>query len=247
METEIPVQNQRVSCWTCYRPRVSCLCPHITKFSTQTYFVLLMHPREHKKERIGTGRITHVSLTNSQVIVDVDFTQNKMVNQLIQDESNFCVLLYPGTTSLNVSKGEFDQRPLKDKRLVVFILDGTWTCAKKMLGLSHNLRSLTRLMFESTMKSQFYIKQQPHPQCLSTIETTFELLKALTKQGLEASGDWDKLLIPFQKMQEYQVQCAMDPAKSRYRGGKYKTPEEKGVANYQRKRSVFFNREKENE
>lgn len=229
----------RGKCTGCYRPTNACLCEHITKLPTKTRFVILMHPKEFKYEKDGTGKITHASLPNSEILWDVSFTENKRVNQLIADPHKHCVLLYPGEAK-NVSDGEFLPQDIEDKELVVFLLDGTWACAKKMLKLSSNLQALPRLMFTPTTRSEFYIKQQPHEWCLSTIESTYQFLEALSGCGLEQKTDWKPLLTPFYKLQEFQLACSQDPSRQHYRKGSYKKPEERQVKRVERSRKLFF-------
>lgn len=229
----------RGKCSGCYRPTNACLCEHITKLPTKTHFVILMHPKEFKYEKDGTGKITHASLPNSEILWDVSFTDNKRVNQLIADPTKHSVLLYPGEAK-NVSQGEFLPQDIQAKELVVFLLDGTWACAKKMLKLSPNLQALPRLMFTPTAKSEFYIKHQPHEWCLSTIESTHQFIEALALAGLEEKRDWKPLLTPFYKLQEYQVACSLDPSRQRYRKGTYKKPEERPAVRIERSRKLFF-------
>jgi DTW domain-containing protein YfiP len=198
-----------------------------------------MHPKEFKREKNATGKLTHASLTNSEVLWDLDFTHHPRVNQLINDPANYCVLLYPGEAK-NLSAGEFLPQDLKHKQLVVFLLDGTWACAKKMLKLSSNLQKLERLMFTPTQKSLYYIKQQPHEWCLSTIETAHQFLQVLEQQGFESSQDWSTLLTTFLKMQEFSVACSQDPTRPGYRKGAYKNPEDRAPLRQQRSRKLFF-------
>ena len=40
----------------------------MTPFETKTQFVILMHPREARKEKTGTGRLAHAILKNSEII-----------------------------------------------------------------------------------------------------------------------------------------------------------------------------------
>ncbi|EPR72991.1 hypothetical protein ADIWIN_2079 [Winogradskyella psychrotolerans RS-3] len=53
-----------------------------------------MHPKEYKKEKNGTGHITKLQLENSEIIVGVDFTDNKRVNDVLANENNssFCCI-----------------------------------------------------------------------------------------------------------------------------------------------------------
>lgn len=170
-----------------------------------------MHPLEFKNQKTGTGRLTHLGLNNSEVITGVDFTQNHRVNELITNKK--CVLLYPGEDAENLSEKkeaglDFD---------TVFLIDGTWPCAKKILRLSFNLQKLPKIAFHTKLKSKFYIKQQPHQDCLSTIEATSELIKVLGEDL-----DHDLFLRPFQEMIKKQVACALDPELGGYRRKPYK-------------------------
>ncbi len=36
-----------------------------------------MHPMEYKKEKVGTGRFSHLILKNSEIVVDVGFDENE--------------------------------------------------------------------------------------------------------------------------------------------------------------------------
>src|SRR5688572_6001260 len=70
------------TCYTCFWLKQSCRCPLITPFATDMRFVILMHTKEAKQAKLGTGRITHATLINSEIIVGVDFTHTKAVNDL---------------------------------------------------------------------------------------------------------------------------------------------------------------------
>jgi len=87
-------------------PSSSCICKHINPLQTKTRFIILMHPKEYKKERNGTGRMTKLQLENSEIIVGVDFTNNKHVNEILADSKNGSFLLYPGEDNFNLSLRE---------------------------------------------------------------------------------------------------------------------------------------------
>jgi DTW domain-containing protein YfiP len=110
---------------------------------------------------------------------------------------------------------------------VLFLLDGTWSGARKMLRLSPSLQRLPRVMFTPSAPSRFIIKQQPQAGCLSTLETTHELLVALEKSGLDAYPLPAQLHDLFARMQAYQIRCASDPALAGYRRRAYRTPAER--------------------
>jgi len=187
------------------RPTSTCICRHIRPFYTKTRFVILMHPREYRKERVGTGRMTKLQLENSEIIVGVDFTNSKRVNEILTNKNNSSFLLYPGNKNFNLSiKNSSEIDSFMGVNPHIFLLDGTWSCARKMLKLSKNLQKLKRVSFDNKIKSKFIIKQQPESLCLSTIESVFTVLNLLKDVDLEQC-DTEEFLIPFEKMIAYQI------------------------------------------
>lgn len=225
------------------RPEESCICKHLCPFQTRTRFIILMHPKEYKKERNGTGRMTQLQLENSEIIVGVDFTHNKRVNELLGNENSNSFLLYPGeeTFNLSVEKGP-EMVSFMGENPVLFILDGTWPCARKMIKLSKNLQALKRVSFDNTIESKFLFKQQPAALCLSTIESVYTVLNLLNQGGLEQCNT-KSLLLPFMKMVDYQVNCMLNPSDQNYRPY---TKSEIPVKNHYKKktqRNVVFEQE----
>jgi DTW domain-containing protein YfiP len=194
---------------------------------TRTKFVYLMHPKEFKHEKAGTGRLTHLCLATSEIHMGLTFDTHELVQALIADPANFPVLVYPGPTARNLTTGALSETDLGGRRLVLFLLDGTWSGARKMLRLSPSLQRLPRVMFTPSAPSRFIIKQQPQAGCLSTLETTHELLVALEKSGLDAYPLPAQLHDLFARMQAYQIRCASDPALAGYRRRAYRTPAER--------------------
>ncbi len=187
--------------------------------ASRTKFVFLMHPHEVKKVKAGTGRFTALSFADAEIVVGVEFDRDPRVASLLADPAYRPMLLYPGTGAKDLSKGELSAEELGGKRLLVFLLDATWSLAKKMLKLSPRLQALPRLMFTPTAKSRWVIKQQPSELCLSTLEATHELMIALEKSGLDRYERPEQLLTVFMAMQKFQVDCASDPEKMSYRRG----------------------------
>jgi len=217
----------RVMCYRCFWPTPLCWCESIQPMETTTRFVFLMHPKEFKQEKAGTGRLTHLCLKNSVIHMGVGFDEDEAVQSLIHDPRNYAVLLYPGIEARNLSKGDLPAAELTGRRLVVFLLDATWSGARKMLKLSPSLQRLPRVMFTPSALSRYVIKQQPQEGCLSTLEATHELLLALEKSGLDRYPLPDQLLGLFKRMQDYQIRCACDPDKAGYRRKPYGVPGER--------------------
>jgi DTW domain-containing protein YfiP len=199
------------------RPSSTCICKHISSFQTKTRFIILMHPKEYKKEKNGTGHMTQLQLENSEIIVSVDFTDNERVNELLSDENSTSFLLYPGKDNFNLStRNSSEMNSFMGNNPNIFLLDGTWPCARKMLKLSKNLQKLARVSFDNKIQSKFIIKQQPESLCLSTIESVYTVLNLLKEGGLEKC-ETKNFLLPFEKMIASQLEYILDPNNKHYR------------------------------
>lgn len=216
-------------CYRCFWPSAHCWCGSIVPVPTKTRFVFLMHPKEFKREKAGTGRLAHLSLPHSEIQMGLEFDIHPAVQALIADPGNRVVLLYPGRTAVNLSEGKETIARLETdgRHLVILILDATWACARKMLKLSPGLQRLPRVMFTPAGPSRFVIKQQPWAGCLSTIESVHEVLVALDRAGEENCPAAGELLTLFDRMQRHQIECARDPERGGYRRGSYGAPGER--------------------
>lgn len=214
-------------CYRCFWPKTLCWCPSIQPMPTRTRFVFLMSPMEFKREKAGTGRLTHLCLPHSEIHMGKSFDEHEEVQALLNDPRNFCVLLYPGVGARNVSTGGLTAAEISGRQLVVFLLDATWNGARKMLGHSESLKRLPRVMFTASGPSRYVIKQQPQVGCLSTLEATHELLGALQQVGLDDYPLPEQLLGLFARMQNFQIKCASDPARPGYRRRPYSAPGER--------------------
>ncbi|EPZ51991.1 DTW domain protein [Bacteriovorax sp. BAL6_X] len=214
--------SYRIKCMGCSRPKTLCVCSLIKTSQIRSKIVILIHPMEAKKEKLGTGRITHTGLANSELIMGIDFTSDKKVNDLLNDESYYPMVLYPGEDALNISAPSSEEvELLKNKIPLIFVIDGTWPCAKKMMKLSTNINQLPRISFSSDKESAFLIKHQPHKQALSTVESVHVLVKELGKYGVEdLDGNEDSMIDAFKAMVQKQIDIASDPNVPTYRGRK---------------------------
>ena len=199
--------GSRGRCYKCYRPKSSCICGYINSFDTDTKFVILMHPKEFKKVKNGTGHMTHLLLKNSELFVGVDFTNHNRINEIIKEYESF--VLYPSKDALNLSTTSLKLQ----KKMALFIVDATWSCSLKILRDSKNIQMLPSVSFTTSKLSQFKIKQQPQDFCLSTIESTLCILELLDKYGIEdiQKANLQGFLEPFEKMIEYQQKIIANP------------------------------------
>ncbi|MBY0385889.1 DTW domain-containing protein [bacterium] len=194
----------RVHCRTCEQPDFCCYCNHVVPFDPQIHFVILIHPVEAKR-RIATGRMSHLCLNGSHLIKGQDFSNNSLVNDLLLDPTHHSVILYPGHSSQNISlltEQEKENLTPQNKPLRIFVIDGTWATARKMVRQSVNLKTLPRICFSPPKPSTFRVRKQPSEHCYSTIEAihhTIELLRPCQNRV------HDNLLSVFDSMVERQL------------------------------------------
>ena len=196
-------------CYRCFRPEKSCYCKYIKSFDCGVKFVLLMHPKEAFKQKTGTGRLTNIALIDSEIIIGVDFTENKRLKELLSDESYYPVLLYPDENAWTASNPALKNELGTSKKLLVIVLDATWPLAKKMLKLSPNLHEIPKISFRAGYRSQFKFKKQPAEECLSSIESCYYLIKELQTNDvvkIHPENAPQVLLDVFSRMVEYQLE-----------------------------------------
>ncbi|WP_084218474.1 tRNA-uridine aminocarboxypropyltransferase [Sulfurospirillum arsenophilum] len=207
------IYGDRAKCYKCHRPKSSCMCTHIRPIATQTKFIVLMHPKEFKKTKNGTGHLTHLSLPNSELFMGIDFSDNARINEIIATHESF--ILYPSAHAINLShKNPLAEKALHVKKpMAIFLIDSTWACSLKMMRESKNLHALSHISFDATKRSEFKIKEQPLEYCLSTIESTLTVLELLSKWQIEtiAQEKIEAFLTPFHAMIDYQLKCIENP------------------------------------
>lgn len=150
-----------------------------------------MHPKEFRRQRTGTGYLAHNCLKDSEVIVGLDYNKNARLKELLSDQKYFPMLMYPGDDAWNVQKEGFAELlgANKDgstatKKLLIIILDATWFCSRKMIQHNPFLLELPKLSFYGSYRSIFTFKREPSPECISTIECCYYMIKELQEAGL---------------------------------------------------------------
>ena len=198
-------------CYKCFRPVKTCYCSSIRPVETGVKFVFLMHPKEAFKQKTGTGRLASLTLLDSEILIGIDFTKNERLNALISGKGEFSryfpVVLYPAKEAWFTDTPAF-RKSIGDRQLLVIVVDATWFFAQKMVKLSTNIHNLPKISFKNEYRSQFVIKQQPDPACLSTIESSYYLLEELKNAGIaNKDADQSGLMDVFFRMIEFQQLC----------------------------------------
>jgi DTW domain-containing protein YfiP len=193
----------------CLRAGSVCLCDGIRPFATAFEVVLLQHPKE-RKNSIGTARFTHLTLETSRLIAGAAFAGNPDVDAILDDPENYPVILFPGDTAVNLAENgaaflsAVPNGPGgKPRRLVVFVVDGTWSQARGMIRRSPRLLALPRVSFTVDIPSQYKVRKQPREFCLSTVEAVARLVKLL-----DPGAPAERLIETFARMVDAQLECA---------------------------------------
>lgn len=156
--------------------------------------------------------MAHLILQDSWLIEGEDFSKCEKVRRLTVDPARRCMILYPGRTAMDLDDPETTKAiqnvvASQDKRLTIFVIDGTWATARKMMRLSGNLRDLPMVKFQPAQESRFQVRKQPEKHCLSTIEAIHAVLDRLTLEtgnDQRSSAKHDHLLELFLEMVERQ-------------------------------------------
>ena len=165
---EVPPHRER--CLRCRRPARACYCRHLRPVESPTRACFLQHPREGKTA-IGTARMAHLSLPNSELHQGISFEDHPRVRALAQAEGT--ALLFPG-------EGAIDPASLRGRPPnAVIVVDGTWSQARKVIKRNPFLQALPRLAFTPERPSNYRIRAEPSAACVSTIEAVVHLLGAL--------------------------------------------------------------------
>lgn len=163
-----------------------------------------MHPKEFRRQRTGTGYLSHLCLKNSEVIVGLDFSKNARLQELLADPQYFTALMYPGEDALTPQTITNTMEP--GKKLLLLILDATWFCAKKMIEHNPFLLELPKLSFQGSYRSIFTFKREPSPECISTIECCYYIIKEFQQVGfLDKTLDPEPLMNIFKAMIKLQL------------------------------------------
>jgi len=236
IEEESPKLNL---CLNCRRRLLTCVCHLLKPFQTDSRFIILMHPMEFKKEKVGTGRFTHLILKNSEIIVDIGFDNNKRFQAVLNDPQYESFLLYPGDKTIDL--GSDDLKNNLKKKAQFIVIDGTWPCAKKMMKLTTSLHQIPRVSFNNQRISEFEVKHQPMPGCLSTVESIHQVILDLNRLGIEFSDSaQENLMDVFRYTVKQQMDLAADPLKQGYRKKAFSQPQQRKISKKWESRLLFF-------
>lgn len=199
----------RENCSVCGFAKRTCYCHMVKSFDSKVLFAILIHKIEIER-KIATGILSHLVLENSYLIPGYDYSEDETVNELVNNPSNHCIVLYPGKESINLSKlsPEEKKKMVPDgKQLVIFVIDGTWATARQTMRFSENLKKLPQVSFDLGAPSNFRIRKQPAIECISTVEAIHRTIDLLgDSQGYDIdSRAHDNLIEVFDHIVDHQI------------------------------------------
>lgn len=186
----------RAVCQRCLRPQVTCYCGELPPIPTRTRVVLLQHPRE-RRVAIGTARMAHLALPNSELHLGVEFSRHERLQRLLADPASRPAVLYPAAEA--PGPDAWTEEPPR----TLVVIDGTWTQARKVLSLNPCLRALPRISLRPARPGNYRIRREPAAHCLSTIEAVVEALGQLEGEPARFAP----MLAAFDRMVDRQLAC----------------------------------------
>ena len=202
---------KRPTCARCLRPTSACWCAHLPHLQSRTRVVFLQHPREHRVA-IGTCRMAHLALANSELHVGVRFDDEARVAEIAALPGT--MVLFPDLAPADHGRGRDLAALDGDTLRQLIVVDGTWSQARKLLARSPLLAGLPRLAFVPSRPSNYRIRSEPKAECVSTIEAVVEVLGLV--EG--APDRFRGMLGAFEAMVDTQLRCAaarVGPRRSR--------------------------------
>ena len=204
-------------CLRCLRPQTTCYCTRVPRVDSRTHVVFLQHPRE-RRVAIGTARMAHLSLPNSELHVGVDFTGHARLTQLAAHPERVAVL-FPGEEAISLEEAR--ENPPE----TLIVVDGTWPLARKLVKTNPLLAGLPRIGFVPRRPSNYRIRAEPADHCVSTIEAVVEVLGTLEGE----QERFDALLGAFDFMVDTQLErqsTRLGPARKRLYKAAWQPPQE---------------------
>lgn len=161
--------------------------------ANRTEVVVLQHPRE-RNHPFGSARMLVDGLSRSQLRVATQQGARAALEPL--PETARAALLYPHPDAVDLA--EYDEsQPLE--RLV--LLDGTWPQARRLYRDNPWLGSLPHVRLNPPRPGRYLVREEPGPDCLSTLEAGVAALSILEGDGARFEG----LIAVFDQMNAQQL------------------------------------------
>lgn len=186
----------RKTCPNCQRPLPVCYCSALVQVANTTKILIIQHPLE-QKHPFNTGRMAHLCLSNSELIVAETLSATQLTSILKTPSA----LLYPSLPWLPETR----ESAVDDNIQQLIVIDATWNKSKKILHLHPDLQKLPRHHLKGNLNSNYQIRKTTVANGLSTLES---IVKALNTMEPKSEGEvgFEAMLQPFDMMIDLQSQ-----------------------------------------
>ena len=159
-----------LSCETCRRPKVACVCDRIVQFATARRVLILQHPQE-QDALLGTAQLLVASLPKVQLVIGLSWRNLGHALGEEVDASKWAVL-FPERES---SGPKQDRAELEG----IVVIDGTWSKAKTLWWRNPWLNRMNRLPIKPKQPSIYgRLRAEPKRDYVSTLESVALALTA---------------------------------------------------------------------
>ena len=200
----------RLCCARCNRPLKACICQFIIAVDNDVHVVVLLHPKEVNQAK-GTLPLLVNSLTNCTVIEGENFSDNKMLIDLLSHYGDNVALLYPSDRALllkavgDTPMGNDQPYNKISKVKCIVLLDATWKKAYRMYQLSTNLHQLKHFALPENLVGQYTIRKTKKEYALSTLEACCYALEIIEGNSKNKSGKYQLLINKFVEFNTFQL------------------------------------------
>ena len=151
--------------------------------------VILQHPSEIKQSK-GTVSLLQQSLTQCEVLIGEDFSENEALTTLLSHYADNIALLFPSEDAIEINfpKEIISKISYKAKKYditdvqCIVILDGTWKKAYKMFMVNPCLHQIKHFVLPEGIESQYHIRKTKKNNALSSLEACCHALAMLENE-----------------------------------------------------------------
>lgn len=171
-------------CDRCQIFRPLCICALAPRLKTEARVVIFMHFRELSLTT-NTARLGELALTECEVRVRGRQDKPVDAHDLANDPTLLPLLLYPAENSVELSREHLDRARAAGKRIVLVVPDGNWRQGSKAARRTPGLESVECVRLPPGPLSEYVLRSEPRPECVSTFEAIARALGVLEGKPVE--------------------------------------------------------------
>ena len=197
----------RPYCQRCKKPEQVCLCSYLDPQENAKAVIILRHPDERSKA-LGTASLIELGLSKALIVDALHFHHQEIRDLLLSFSCTEPLLIYPQPLNeeyphyvFDFEKDRFTSLALQKTYDSIILLDGTWRNTRELLHCNSWLKRLPSLNLVNIGQSRYRIRQAKQEGAVATIEAA-----AFALTLLDETFQADRLIKPFEKMIEFQIE-----------------------------------------